>query len=69
MKPVWRALCFFGLLVAGVLIYAGVWFHRHIDAIIRIPYALGSWTLGALLGAYCIGWLLMSLRNGTDDRS
>ena len=69
MKPVVRALCLFGLLVAGLLISAGVWFHRHYDAIMRIPFALGCWTLGALLGAYCILYLLKSLANGTDDVS
>jgi hypothetical protein len=37
------------------------------DAIIRIPFALGSWALGALFGAYCIGHLVKSLRNETDD--
>ena len=64
MKPVVRALCVFGLLVAGLLISAGVWFHRHYDAVVRIPFALGSWTLGALVGIYCVGVLVKSLRDG-----
>jgi hypothetical protein len=68
MKPVLRALCVFGLLVAALCIAAAVWFHRNFDAIIRIPFVLGSFTVGALLGVYCIGWLLKSLRDG-DDRS
>ena len=68
MKVILRALCFFGLLVAGLFVYAGFWFHRNFDAIIKIPFALGSWTVGALLGVYCLGWLVKNLRNETDDR-
>jgi hypothetical protein len=59
-----RTLCWVGLLIGVVFIGAGVWFHFHFDAIIRIPFVLGSFTAGVLIGAYCPGYLLKERRGG-----
>ena len=63
LKDLVRALCGIGLLAAAAFIGAGVWFHLNYDAIIRIPFVLGSFTLGILLGASCLLRLLGSLRD------
>jgi TM2 domain-containing membrane protein YozV len=58
-----RALCWIGLLLATALIGAAVWFHLHLDAIIRIPFVLGSAWLGLMIGFYCLFGLLRSRRD------
>lgn len=52
-----RALCWVGLLLSIVLMAAAVWFHLHLDVIIRIPFVLFSAGGGLMLGlpcAYCL---------------
>jgi len=64
MKSLARAFCWIGLAAAAALTYAGVWFHQNYDAIMRIRFALGSFVLGALIGAYCLSSLVKSRQNG-----
>lgn len=57
-KRALRALCWVGLLLSIVLMAAAVWFHLHLDVIVRIPFVLFSAGGGLMLGVPCANYLV-----------
>lgn len=53
-----RVLSWIGLVLALFLIGAAVWFHYHLDAVIRIPFVFIFGGGGVLLGFSCLIYIL-----------
>jgi hypothetical protein len=62
-----RALCWAGLLLSIVLMAAAVWFHLHLDVIIRIPFVLFSAGGGLMLGLPCAYYLITGRISGPPN--
>lgn len=47
------------LIVGAVFLQRAFWYHRHFDAIIRIPFVFGSLIIGLIIAAVGIRLLLV----------
>jgi len=48
------------VIIGGAFIRQSFWYHRHLDALVRIPYVFGSFMIGLVIIGFGIGLLLPS---------